>query len=92
MRLRSQPLRNRCTTSRSVALSAGSTLRSGRVVARAEGSAAHGGFAAVGRRVPPGLGHSARGGELKKPRIRLPSLVGLVGAAGVGLVVGRAIP
>ena len=30
--------------------------------------------------------------ELQKPRIRLPSLVGFVGAVGVGLVVGRAIP
>ena len=29
--------------------------------------------------------------ELEKPRIRLPSLVGLVGAAGAGLVVGRVI-
>jgi hypothetical protein len=30
--------------------------------------------------------------ELNKPRIRLPSLVGLVGAAGIGLVIGRTIP
>jgi uncharacterized protein YlxW (UPF0749 family) len=30
--------------------------------------------------------------ELNKPRIRLPSLVGFVGAVGLGLVVGRAIP
>ncbi len=29
--------------------------------------------------------------ELKKPRIRLPSIVGFVGAGGVGLVVGRVI-
>ena len=29
--------------------------------------------------------------ELQKPRIRLPSIVGLVGAAGVELVVGRVI-
>jgi N-acetyl-anhydromuramyl-L-alanine amidase AmpD len=30
--------------------------------------------------------------ELKKPRLKLPSAIGLLGAAGVGLVVGRAIP
>ena len=30
--------------------------------------------------------------ELRKPRIRLPTIVGFVGAAGVGLVVGRVIP
>ena len=27
--------------------------------------------------------------ELNKPRIRLPSIVGFVGAVGVGIVVGR---
>ena len=30
--------------------------------------------------------------ELKKPRIRLGAAIGLVGAAGLGLVIGRAIP
>ncbi len=30
--------------------------------------------------------------ELNKPRIRLPSIVGFVGAVGVGIVVGRVIP
>jgi len=30
--------------------------------------------------------------ELKKPRIRLGSVIGLLGAAGVGLVIGRTIP
>jgi hypothetical protein len=30
--------------------------------------------------------------ELNKPRIRLPSIIGFVGAVGVGLVVGRVIP
>jgi len=30
--------------------------------------------------------------KLNKPRIRLPSLVGLVGASGIGLVIGRTIP
>ncbi|UCG88636.1 MAG: hypothetical protein JSW71_08880 [Gemmatimonadota bacterium] len=30
--------------------------------------------------------------ELKKPSVRLPSIVGLVGAAGIGLVIGRTIP
>jgi hypothetical protein len=30
--------------------------------------------------------------ELRKPRIRIPSVIGLLGAAGVGLVVGRALP
>ena len=30
--------------------------------------------------------------ELNKPRIRLPAIVGFVGAVGVGLVVGRVIP
>jgi len=30
--------------------------------------------------------------ELNKPRIRLPSIVGLVGVAGIGLVIGRTIP
>ena len=29
--------------------------------------------------------------ELNKPRIRLPAIVGFVGAVGVGLVVGRVI-
>ncbi len=30
--------------------------------------------------------------ELKKPRIRLGSVIGLLGAVGVGVVVGRSIP
>jgi hypothetical protein len=30
--------------------------------------------------------------ELNKPRIRLPSIVGFVAAAGVGFVVGRVVP
>ena len=30
--------------------------------------------------------------ELKKPRIRLGSVIGLLGAAGVGVVIGRSIP
>ena len=30
--------------------------------------------------------------ELNKPRIRLPAIVGFVGAVGMGLVVGRVIP
>ena len=30
--------------------------------------------------------------ELNKPRIRLSSIVGFVGAVGVGLVVGRVVP
>ena len=30
--------------------------------------------------------------ELNKPRIRLPSIVGFVGAVGVGIVGGRVIP
>jgi hypothetical protein len=30
--------------------------------------------------------------ELRKPRIRLGSALGLLGAAGVGVVVGRALP
>jgi len=30
--------------------------------------------------------------KLKKPRIRLVSAVGIVGAAGVGLVIGRVVP
>ncbi len=29
--------------------------------------------------------------ELKKPRIKLPSIVGVLGAVGVGIVVGRVI-
>ncbi len=30
--------------------------------------------------------------ELKKPRIRLGSVIGLIGAAGIGVVIGRSIP
>ena len=30
--------------------------------------------------------------ELNKPRIRLPSIVGFLAAAGVGFVVGRVVP
>ena len=30
--------------------------------------------------------------ELKKPRIRLGSVIGLLGAVGVGVVVGRSVP
>ncbi len=30
--------------------------------------------------------------ELRKPRIRLPSAIALLGAVGVGVVVGRSIP
>ena len=30
--------------------------------------------------------------ELNKPRIKLPTIVGFVGAVGVGLVVGRVMP
>jgi hypothetical protein len=30
--------------------------------------------------------------ELQKPRIRLPSIVAIVGAAGIGVVIGRTIP
>ena len=30
--------------------------------------------------------------ELKKPRIRLGSVIGLIGAAGVGVVIGSTIP
>lgn len=30
--------------------------------------------------------------ELNKPRIKLPSVIGIVGAAGIGVVIGRAIP
>ena len=30
--------------------------------------------------------------ELSKPRIKLPSIIGIVGAAGIGVVIGRTIP
>jgi len=30
--------------------------------------------------------------ELNRPRIRLPTIVGFVGAVGVGFVVGRVVP
>ena len=30
--------------------------------------------------------------ELNKPRFKLPSIVGFVGAVGVGIVVGRVVP
>ncbi len=30
--------------------------------------------------------------ELKKPRITLGSVIGLIGAAGIGVVIGRSIP
>ena len=30
--------------------------------------------------------------ELKKPRIRLGSVIGLIGAAGIGVVIGSTIP